>query len=188
MKNTAELLEQLKADTSYHISGADMASHIIVNHRCDSKRDYFMLMNTDCAHQKRLTLSVDGIKKAILWNAENGSSQEMAVEYTNLSTVLKLTVDAGSSVLLSFENGKCNIKKSSEKVFYTRLDDNWKINRENDNVLLLEYCRFKTENDGLSCEMPVLAANEILYRKGYKGKLYMEFSFGAEGIYMEISL
>ncbi len=180
VKDISELSEQLKDYTSYHISGADMASHIIVNHRNDNECDYFMLMNTDCAHKKRLTLSVEGVKKAILWNAENGSTQELAVEYDNRTTILNLTVDAGSSVLLSFENGKCNIKKSNSKALCASLDDNWKVKRENDNVLLLEYCRFKTESDGISPEMPVLAANEILYRKGYNGKLYMEFSFESE--------
>jgi len=119
---------------SYDIFGTDMASHIIVNHRFDDKNDYFMLMNTDCSHKKKLTLALKGTKKAVLWNAEYGTQKELFVTYSEDTTKLNICIDEGASVLLSFEDGICSVK-NEERASAIYLDDNWKISRENENVL-----------------------------------------------------
>ena len=170
-----------KYSSAYKIVGTDGAAHIAVQHRRDEKTDFFMLMNTDCSHKKDFSLFVDGERKVKIWNGENGEITEVYAEFDGKCTVYKGKIGEGKSVLLSFEKGEGTAEKNypcSEISF--PLDGGFTVKRENKNTFLLEYCRYKTENSPFSCEMPVLAVNELLYREDKEQKIELEFDFYSE--------
>lgn len=178
--NLSKALDVFKSDfCDYCLEGTDDAIHVLVNHRIDENADFFMLTNTDCVHEKHLKLTVSGERNVKIWNAQNGTIEEASASFSDNGTCYAFCLNAGNSILLSFEKGK-NVEKPDNNYLIDCIisDKEWNIQRDTDNVLLLEYCRYKTnDNDEYSNEMPVLAVNELLYNQQYSGKLYMEFGF-----------
>lgn len=164
--------------SGYMLSGTDNAAHIIVKHRKSDSTDYFILMNTDCAHKKSIQLAVGGKKQAKIWNAENGGVTPVYSEFDGKKTVLKTDIDAGASLLVSFEKNNCSVAPIlPEKTVSIKLDGGATVKRNTENALLLEYCRYKTEDSEYSCEMPVLLANELLYKKHAVQRIALQFDF-----------
>ena len=167
-----------KCGSDYKIIGTDSAAHIAIHRRRDEKCDYFMLMNTDCSHKKDFLLAVRGERCVKLWNSENGEATEVYADFNGENTVYKGSVNEGGSVLLSFEKGRRSVQKCDIlKCSFVPLDGGFSVKRENKNTFLLEYCRYKTENSDFSCEMPVLAVNELLYAEDKRQKIEICFDF-----------
>lgn len=177
--NFMDLKNILDKDMSYSLNGTDMASHIIVNHREDENTDYFMLMNTDCSAKKHLVLRLNGEKRAYLWDGVTGNRDEICIYNAIGESVLNIDIDKGSSLLLSFEKGRCGVKDGNSLIIPVRTMDmskNWTVERNQKNVLLLEYCHYKTDGE-FSNAIPALGVNEILTQNKYSGKVTMEFDF-----------
>ena len=163
---------------SYKIDGTDSAAHIIVYHRKDEENDYFMLMNTDCAHKKDFELLLCGKKQVKIWDCESGNTKSAYSDFDGENTVFCGTIEAGEGIFLSFENEKEPCKKpkavSETAIELTR---GWSAERKQKNVLLLEYCKYRTENAEFSHTMPILAVNEILYAEDKERDIELSFEF-----------
>lgn len=160
-------------------------THLQINHRKDTESgtDLFMIFNRDCREGRACTLAVRGARYAEVFDAETGESAPLPGRSDGERTVFPFTVCEGGSVLIEVRHGEAVQAENAPSVdMEYRLDGGFDVSRGNDNVLLLEYCRYKKSEDAAYSEKdyPVLAVHERLLAEGYEGDIFLEFTFESE--------
>lgn len=179
-KQLLDLLD--KENESFKVSCTSDMTKIIVNHRADSDHDYFFVMNDDCTDDKELTFKLKGNRKITLYNAFTAEITEQYCLFDGNETTYKVTIPEGSSIAFCAENGKCEATAPVEEYLARKITDSWQLRRENPNVLLLEFCKFKkSENEEFSEKAyPAITICENLERKEeYNGDIYLQYTFKA---------
>ncbi len=169
-------------NTSYKLSCTSDATPIIVNHRADSDRDYYFIMNDDCTDEKEITLTVLGKKKAVCYEALEGTAKEIPTVYENGNTLVNITIPEGSSVKFTLENSSEPLAETEDNGYFVRtLSDKWAITRHNPNVLMLENCRFKKSADEEYSAKAYPAVNICgkLNEEQYCGDVYLQYTFNS---------
>ncbi len=176
----------------YRLDSDVQAGSIRVYH---TKKDgilYYMLFNSSCRDAQNITLSINGSYTAHIYNAENGCDYEAESSYKNCNTSVSLFIPEGANLLIMFspsDRMEQTVGVCTNTVTTILLDNSYELKRKNDNVLLLEFCKYKTEAmQNFDGEYPVLAVNRILTDSDYRGKLVQRFAFRSNKVFKDLSL
>lgn len=181
-----------RCDGTYNISSDKDDSSLRVYHTKNKDELYYMVFNGDCKDNRKVLLSVKGNYQAEAFDAANASLSPIVTSFDGVETSVNTKVSEGGSVLIRFK--ECELPKRSfsndSNIKYTlELDNAFDLSRLSNNVLVLEYCDYKT--DGMkSPEGPLttLTVNRLLSDKEYEGELSQYFKFTLEKAIKDLSL
>ena len=160
-------------DKGYEFVGDTAA--VAIRHNTNGDSRDFMLASSDCRNNQRGKLILPGEFTAEVWNAENGEISFFPARYENGSTTADIDLAPGASLLLRFVPGKALLKPAASK---TVMPVEFVCETENENVLTLETCAYKTDAmENFSDEYPVECVTEILKRENYSGNVTLRFGF-----------
>ena len=183
IENRKTLLDILETqNSSYKLSCTSDVTPILVNHRADDERDYYFIVNDECADDKEIMLTVKGRKKAVRWNALTGESEDMAVSYEGDNTLIDITIPEGGSIMFTLEDTKDAPLEIEEKDYTVRrLPDTWTLTRHDRNVLLIEDCQYKkSEKEEFSEKTyPSIVVCDFLNDEEYEGDLFLRYTFNS---------
>jgi len=172
-----KLVGQLGELSDFAIKG-ECAQNVRVLKRDLDDGVNFFLLNFDCSAKNNIELSVEGCYKAYITDSTDGKVTELPVKYEGDATCVSLVLEEGGSIMLSMKEGK-SVKEPVKAPLTTTLPLNnvWQVKRSTDNVMLLEFCRYKTAQGEFSIDMPVLAVQDVLVAENYNGEITLEFNF-----------
>lgn len=193
VEDVAQLAEMLASDGDlYRIKSDRNSGNIRVYHTRSENELYYMLFNDDCRDARGTVLYVPGNYDAILFNAENGQCSPLKTSFDGKETAVKITVQEGGSTLICFKSSNDSERNGAPEKIYSNvlpLSNEYSISRKCENVLLLEYCKYKTENmQDFEGPYTALTVNRILTDSGYCGGLIQRFEFRAEKPFCGLSL
>lgn len=167
------------SDKDYTIEGLG-AEQLFVNHRICEGGEKFFIHNHDYVHEARLTLSTKRRGRLYCYDAYNGKIAEHPSRICNGMLMADVTVQAGGSVLLSVEPPRADVAETEalptmETVM--PIDGEWQVKRYHENVLFLEYCRFRKGDGEFSEPLPILAVQRLLSQQAYRGDITLRFEF-----------
>ena len=183
IQNRKDLLNILEGEnSSYKISCTSDITPIIVNHRADEKRDYYFIMNDECADDKEITLKVAGKKKASQWVALTAEVFDIPSSFDGESTEITIRIPEGGSVMLTLEDADELIKEQEEKCYLVKeIPDKWELTRHNENVLVIEDAQYKKkESEEFSGKTyPSIEICGILNNEEYEGDVFLRYTFNS---------
>lgn len=158
-----------------------------------AKNRYYMVMNTDCTTAQNVRLSVYGTVCAERFFPDTGKSEPLPVTPEGMFSSVSFMLYPGGSALIRFSDPakKENRKDYSEaasltasaplRELVTALPAGFHVERKLPNVLLLEFCTYRTEKtDGFEGPYTTLAVNRMLTDADYHGALVQQFRFRSE--------
>lgn len=177
--NLTKILDFI-GDKAFKILHAGTPS-VMLSRRCDKDKAYYFVFNTDCSECKKVTLR---IKEQISASSVDGFSGEICkipVKYGDGFSDIPLSVPEGGSIMLITENKSEKVQSTHKKesTIYT-FDESWNIKRHNENVLLLDFCRYKKSDGEYSEEIPTIAVDIILKEENFSGTLYQKYIFESD--------
>lgn len=186
VENRKDLLDILETqNSSYRLSCTGDATPILVNHRADKERDYYFIVNDQCADDKEIKLSVNGTKKAVRYDALSGKTEPLATVCHDGGTDITVTIPEGGSIMFTLENSECaenSVANPTGKTYCVReVEDRWEIARGNQNVLVIEDCRYKRAGDPDFSEKtyPSIIVCGFLNAEEYEGDVYLKYTFNS---------
>lgn len=189
-----ELCKNLTISTpeEYSIQSDKACGNIRVYHTKEGDNLHYMLFNASCTESQNVVLTVKGNFDAHVYDAETGKIFEKEVEFDGKQTSVSLFIAEGANVLVHLSKSKLperSFVAQCKAQSILSLDNTFDISRKNENVLLLEYCSFKTEQmSEFEGDYTVLAINRILTDADYHGKLVQKFTFNANRPFTGLSL
>jgi len=153
---------------------------------------YVILFNGNEKDTYKGTLQFDGTFSAEQFNAVNGEIIPYQTERKDGKTNLSIKLMGGESILLKLTQNKVlehsqALAKTNRKTILP-IDGTWKVDRTEKNVLLLEYCTYKTENGSFSeQDMPTLPLFQKLCDEHYTGEITLKYTFAIDGQYANCS-
>lgn len=176
-ENLSKTVDHLKAQNEVTVSGVG-ACNIRLMKRDTRKGFNCFVFNFDCSTANDVTLAAKGQYKAFITDNLSGKRHEIYSYQADGQTLVDLTAEAGGSIMLTFEEGCCSVEAESPRaVVELPLKNKWQIERKNENVMLLEFCRYKKADGQYSINMPILAVQDVLVAENYVGRLTLEFEF-----------
>ena len=175
LENKFQLLQHLSEYRPLEIESDTLAS-LLVNYsrQKNSGDELLFVFNTDCTQKHSVSLKKSA---AILYSDGKMSAPGRTFE-----------IPAGGALRLIFSEEEPE-KKSARNFSVQYLPDNWHLERRDPNALVLEFVRFKRENDAdWSVDLPILAVHEILTAEKYKGTVSLRFEIRAEAPFANTSL
>ncbi len=176
-----DLLDILETqNSSYKLSCTSDITPLIVNHRADENRDYYFIMNDQCADDKEITLRVQGKKSATRWDALTAETEAIPTVFDGDSTEINITIPEGGSIMLTLEDAEKAVAVTDDEGYYVRkISDSWKIRRHNPNVLVLEECQYKkcAQDDFSENTYPSVILCGHLNEEEYSGDVYLRYTF-----------
>ena len=187
--NVSDILDLITPPT-YSISGIG-TENILVNHRICQDGEKFFIFNKNCARKAILRLSTEC--KGALYTYDAFSGEISAYPHTKKNGRLcaELTIEAGASILLSVEPeialakpyfGESKLKTSLS------IDGEWEVKPLSKNALVLENCRFKTDDGEFSNTLPIIAVQYLLSKDEYRGEVTLKYEFESSADFNELSL
>ncbi len=169
------------------------ASSVLMNHRRDgsSGSDYYFLVNDDCKRRIAGRFVSEKPFTAKIYDAKNGEIAEKAPAFDGEKYAVPFLLYEGGSVAFELcRKEKVVPAKESEPRAYSvlPLTDKWDITPEDDNVLLMEFCRFKKGGGEYSPVYPMLAIHEMLVKEDYRGEVTFRFTFRSEEAFTGLRL
>ena len=163
----------------YRIDGIG-AANILMNHRVCESGEKFFLYNKDCTHPAEITLTTACKGTLYRWDAYSGTMAAAPFEREGDALTARVTVPEGGSVLLSVEAPRADVTGAltlpgMEAVL--PLDGAWTADPAGDNVLVVEYCRYKKGDGEWSGEMPIVAVQRLLSAEEYRGPITLRYAF-----------
>lgn len=191
--NIAELTEILiSMGDLYRIESDRNSGDVRVYHTRNSNELYFMLFNEDCRKSRTVSLFVPGNYEAHTFDAMTGKYTYADTSYNGNESYVVIEVPEGGSSLICFNKSEKPVRatKITDKRYHIiNLSNTYGISRKNDNVLLLEYCQYKTDNmQDFEGPYTALTVNRILSDAEYCGNLIQRFSFRADRDFKDLSL
>jgi len=172
--------ELMQFPREYSLSAHNDRASIMVNYRRDKDCGYFFIFNADCGDGQALTLTLPGPAAVSVADAA-GDWQPVAGETHEKQSHFMLTLPAGGSLMALARFGQPPVSVSAGAAYAVQpLSGPWDLTLKHPNALVLEFCRFRRQNDAQwSNVYPVLAVDEILSAQGYAGPLTLQFDFSA---------
>lgn len=191
-EDTARLCEYLNDARMYTLKSDGDKTQVRVYHTALDGERYYMLYNADCRYAHKVSLAVGGNFTALLCDAQSGATEALPTSFDGSETTVSLTLSEGGSALicLAESDEKKRFSEWKAKPYSVLpLSDCFKIERSTDNVAVLEFCRYKTEQmKEFEGEYTTLAINRILTDAEYEGDLIQEFSFESKKAFSSLSL
>lgn len=155
-------------------------ANILLNRRICEDGEKIFVYNKDCAHEARIELSVKAAGTLYRYDAYSGEICEYPAKQDGAFLRASLNVPEGGSVLLSVEPQRDDVTRTvetSEIKSVLPINDAWTAEPLSDNVLLLEYCRFRKGDGDFSAEMPIIAVQRLLTVDEYRGPITLQYEF-----------
>ncbi len=178
-------VERLTKNRAFSFRSDFFDKTVYVRRRVEGKNGYYFLFNPDCSQAVEGTLSVRGTVRAELWDGFTHSRTPVSCRSEEEETVIPLLIPEGGSLMLVTEacdECKAETVPTPSCQEMLALSNEWEmVERDQKNVLLLEFCSYKKE-DGAYTEKdyPVLAMQQILTAEDYHGPLWQKFVFHCE--------
>ncbi len=187
------LCQRLAQSRLYQIEGEENSASIRVYHTKTETEQFFMLFHTDCGKSQNAVLTVPGKWRVETADPVEGTVSACPAELTEDATRIFVKLEEGGSVLLHLQKGeKAEQKPVPEKqpaVLQKRIDSDFHIERNAPNVMVLEFCSYRTEQmTEFQGPYTVLAVNRILTDADYRGQLTQRFVFRADRACSGLSL
>ncbi len=174
----------------YNIDGIG-AENIFVNHRACDGGDKYMLYNHDCSRKANITFSAKGKGQLYSYDAYSGKVYSLPCEKRGDRLEASLIIPAGGSILISIEEENSfaiPYNSKPEMISVQQVCGKWEATPLNDNVLYLDFCRYRKRDGEFSEVMPILAVQNILSREDYRGEVTLQFEFESDDTLSAISL
>jgi len=186
------LVEKLENARGYTLE-TDLSDGAIRVYRTEKDGEQFvMLFNGDCKSARKCRFTVPGNMDASLFDAHTGESNMLSTAYDGTETVIYIKVEEGGSCLLHLTKSTKSIRLATAREQAKQilpLPIAFSVKREQENVCLLEFCSYRTEDmTEFEGPFPVLAVNRILTDADYHGELIQRFSFRADRVFHGLSL
>ena len=183
-ENRANFMRALRCiEKGYELLCKDDSSKIMINHRTDKEKHYFMVHNIDCRRGKHTAITLEGLHKVFRYDAENNKVQEMHSLAKDGKTFIPIEIAVGGSVLFFTEPLEEPLKQQEKANMYSVLPiDKLSCRIEDDNVFTLDLCRYKTENmvTFSEKEMDVEHVADELCKADYTGRVKLQFCFWSD--------
>ena len=175
LDSKAQLLRELSSFRPFEISSDELSSlstHYAKEEKTGS--EFLFLFNRDCGKSHKITLK----KSASLFNSDGTLSKASCA----------FEVPPGGALRLVFSEEQPT-EEPLKTLVAKHLPDSWHLVRQQPNVLLLEFARFKKEDEtNWSADFPILAIHEILTAEKYKGQVTLRFEIKTEEAFENLSL
>ncbi len=181
-EEVSQLIPYLKTN-KYSLFTEEENRNVMVRRRVDGDSAYYYLFNADGKEEKHVTLTIDGLVKAEMWDAFNKCRKNAKYTHNNGKTEIPVTLEKGSNALIYTEKATDIVTeegKNEPTVITVSLRPEFDIKRKNPNVLLMEYCSYKKGDGEYSREYPVSAVQQMLVNDDYNGELTQKYTFFAE--------
>lgn len=178
------------SDKDYAIEGLGV-EQLFVNHRICEGGEKFFIHNHDYAHEARFTLSTKRLGTLYGYDAYSGEIAEHPSRICDGMLTADITVQAGGSVLLSVEPPRADVEATVALPAVETIipiDGEWQVERHQENVLFLEYCRLRKEDGEFSQPLPILAVQRLLTQQEYRGDITLRFEFETDAALDGLSL
>ncbi|MBR5528422.1 MAG: hypothetical protein IKV97_05400 [Clostridia bacterium] len=189
--SSSDILLSILPKSDYRFNCEYDDRSVFIRKSDDENESFFFLFNSDCSDSRPGVLTVNGTVNAEIWDGFERSRTPVFCEYSEGNTRIPLTIPCGGSIMLhtkrseSSENSVAPLQHTETKL---ALNNRWETERENKNVLLLEFCRYKKGDGEYSHEYPVLGIHEKLTAENYHGTLTQKFVFSSEECFGGLSL
>lgn len=167
----SELLEALNEYRTVTIKKVDgkLTKNLIYQLREDNTCDYLFIAhskepyNKDCVNYEDIAIELPGSKKVSVMNTLNGEIEQANVKYLNGKTIVYDRMYDYDSLLLKIEDGtneslNTNATKFDKDVFVPSCVN---YTLDEDNVLLLDMCEFKVDDNEYHPQEEILRADNI---------------------------
>lgn len=176
----------------YRLESDTESGNVRVYHTQDGKNRYYMLFNSSCKISQNVRLYVKGNFDAEILDAQNGDSHKTQTSFNGVETEIKTTIPQGGNSLIFLkpsENGKRHIETKPIISSVVEVDNSFEVKRRHPNVLLLEFCSFKTEKmQEFEGDYTILAINRFLTDENYIGNISLRYRFVSEKPIKNLSL
>ena len=172
----------------YSLYTDNCSMDVIVSRRVFGDYAYYYLFNTDCSEGKKAHLTVNGRVMAEEWCALARTKKPLPYTSGGDKTVIDITLAEGGSTMIvtSPMCGEAALPKNKYEIL--TLPNKFTIEREEKNVLLLEFCAFRRGDGEYGDEYPILAVKDILEREDYSGDITLRYEFCADSEFDGLSL
>lgn len=176
----SQVLDQV--DTCEYSFEGIGSENLFINHRVCESGEKFFVYNNDCAHEARIDFTTKCRGSLYLYDAYSGEIGAYPHKLGEKGLSAELTIPVGGSLLLSVEPPRDDVTaKIGRPTFETtlKMDGEWQAQPHGDNVLLLEYCRFRRGEGAFSEPLPIMAVQRLLSEEEYHGEVTLQFAFDA---------
>jgi hypothetical protein len=157
------------------------SSSVQVICRGDGSDKYIFIFNSDRQNTRSGKLTLKGKYGAYILNALDGTYRKVPAEQVNDESIVDVYLEAGGSILVYMKAGEeaYVAEKFAQPALkqIIELGGGWEVSAKNPNVLLLEYCLYKTQTGEFSKPLTILGLQHLLTDKHYQGELVMRFPF-----------
>jgi hypothetical protein len=138
-------LESISCDVTVTEAGGKPVEELIYQHRSDGDKDLYFLTFGRKDKSFRAQISLEGEGVVEWFEADKVSLAAVPAVSENGRTIFEMDVTERGSLLLMLDRSRTAMKTQniSKKVQIKSLDGDWKIERLEPNVLLIERCRMK---------------------------------------------
>lgn len=166
----------------------DEDGDVLYHLREDEDGRILFIVNTSRERPHDLRLFMDGKFNVEIWDPMSGEQNFEKFEIINGKTFWSIRLEPIESkmfVLRPNSSGTIKIMHSQisdekrSKIGEVTLNGQWKIKRLNPNILVLDYCRYRSKG-AWSDLVPVWKAHEALVRKGLDTEFQLRFEFESE--------
>lgn len=176
---------------NYSLKGHYFDKNIFVRRRTEGDDGYYFIFNADCSGKKNTVLSVKGNVKAELWDGFSKEITELSCRYTGEYTEIELCIPEGGSLMVHTVKAEEKPATAEKKLCGKRifeLGDDWSLERKQQNVLLLEFCKLKKADGDYTDEYPILAVQQMLVDEDYHGEITLKYTFKTDKVLSGLSL
>jgi len=179
-KDRGLFISEIAKNSSSVFECNDDVSEIMINHNTDEGKHYFMIYNGDCRKAKKGSVVIEGIHNAYSFDAHQNKVSKIYCFEKEGKTYIPVKLPIGGSVLIFTKPANSALAyKENTKKFSVMPIENLICNVEEDNVLTLDLCTYKTENmaDYSIEKMDIEHTVEALKKADYTGKVSLRFTF-----------
>jgi len=195
-KNHKQLIDLLEKNIKKEVEilnteGKD-ASSIYLHRRQIKNSEILFFANTSIKEEFNVKVKLNFKGSVLKLNPFDGSFNKLPVEENKNGIEFYLNFPpVGSNLILIEKNRKSTVKKENRKeikIGEKRLTG-WDIKLNDENVLVLDHCRYKTKDmKSWSKKTYILDVQENLEKKGYEGKIELLFDFRIDDLPENLNL
>ncbi len=154
------------------------AADILINRRETEGGMHLFLYNFNYAQSAHLSLSLPA--GDALYRYDPYDAKIFALPFTRENACIRteLMLAPGESILLSIEKKRMDAETAIDPLapaIKIPLRGTWEAKAENQNALLLEFCRYKKGDGEYSKPLPIAAIHRLLTVEEYHGKISLQY-------------
>ncbi|MEM0172320.1 MAG: glycosyl hydrolase [Thermoproteota archaeon] len=174
---TESLRDILEESSKTLVIEGDEEGNLVYHLRKDSNNLVLFVFNSSREKVVDAKVGIIGSYSISLLDTFSGSITEFEGYEKDGRTYFEYTFGPVSSLLLSFSPGKPKRKEYSLKeVSKLAISSEWKVKKLNPNVLVLDYCKYKTKGDWSEL-LPVWKARRQIVNEGLGTSFTLKFEF-----------